>query len=216
MSDLSKKISIISLIGGSSFLIYLLLKKYISPFDEKSSEITLDDDVRLQIAPNMPTTLTELIKLKKEAELGDKIIGSFTETKKDVESTEKPVKKNIKNIKIDDGVIIGNYFIRASKDKKGNLVVGKLGGKKSVYSVFGKLFLPFKLKEVYEGSIKIKDVDFYYPNENEVLSIKLIDNDNKTFYVNKVELDNIIDRFKTNTKGHKLIVDKGEFKLTKI
>lgn len=220
MNNTIKTIGTIVLVGGSAYLIYVGIKKYVlkDSDDEKSAEITVDDDVKLQIAPNpnpLQKSVTDYYKAKLDKEVGDKIIGGIKISDNN-DSEEKIDFNKEKAHKIDGGVIIGKYFIRASKDKKGNLVVGKLGDKKSVYSVFGKLYLPFKLKTVYEGAIKIKDVDFYTPKDSQDLSIKLIDNNDKTFYVAKVEFDNIINRFKTNTKGHKLIVDKGDFKLTKI
>lgn len=218
MNNTIKTIGTIVLVGGSAYLVYKGIKKYIlkDSDDEKSAEITVDDDVKLQIAPNqLQKSVTDYYKAKLDKEIGDKLIEGVKVSDND-DSEEKIDFNKEKANKIDDGVIVGKYFIRASKDKKGNLVVGKLGGKKSVYSVFGKLFLPFKLKTIYEGSIKIKDVDFYIPKDSQDLSIKLIDNKDKTFYVAKVEFDNIINRFRTNTKGHKLITDKGDFKLTKI
>ena len=220
MNDLSKKISIVSLIGGSSFLIYLLLKKYISS-DEKSSEITIDDDVRLQALPtnNLLAQQLEDYHVKQEyKKIGNKILEiDSNKVKKTEKKDDNKIKPSTKNRKIEDGVFINDYFIRASKDKKGRLVVGKLGDKKVVYSVTGEMYLPFKLKKTWGGKFKIKDVDFYIPNEetNE-LSIKIIDNTDKTFFIQKVELDNLINRYKSNSKGFKFISDKADFMLTKV
>jgi hypothetical protein len=227
MNNTIKTIGTIALVGGSAYLIYRGLKKYVitDSTDEKSAENSIDGDVVLMTAPdggNINTgdltggdgiiSSAEYYKVKTNKEIGDKLI----------KSVSTPVKKDevLKNAgsKIKGGITYKDYFIRASSDKKGRLVVGKKNGRKSVYKVFGTLYLPLKIKSVYNGGFNIADVD-YSPikKDSKVIEpIKLIDNTGKSFFVQQVELDNLIKRLESNSKKFKFITDKADFVLTRI
>ena len=80
------------------------------------------------------------------------------------------------------------------------------------------MYLPFKVKSVYDGNFAIADVDFSPVKKDSdiVEPIKLIDNTGKTFFVQQVELDNLIKRLESNSKKFKFITDKADFVLTRI
>lgn len=227
MNSTIKTIGTIALVGGSAYLVYRVLKKYIvkESTNEKSSESVIDSDVVLMTAPDGSQTnigdltggdgiitTAEYYNIKKKKEIGDKVI----------KSVSTPIKKEeiFKNAgsKIKGGITYKDYFIRASSDKKGRLVVGKKNGRKSVYKVFGTLYLPFKLKSVYNGNFNIVDVDFNPVKKDAkvIEPIKLIDNKGKIFFVQQVELDNLIKRLESNSKKFKFITDKADFVLTRI
>jgi hypothetical protein len=218
MNNTIKTIGTIALVGGSAYLIYRVLKKYVvkDSDDEKSVELDIQD-ASLQSAPiteymkDGKIDFAEYVNAQKNKKIGDKILQSYT--KEEVAKIEKN-----KGVKIKNGVTYKDYFIRASNDKKGRLVVGKKNGRKSVYKIFGTMYLPFKVKSIYDGGFAIADVDF-----NEVIKdsdvkapIKLIDNTGKTFFVSQVELDNLLKRLESNSKKFKFITDKADFVLTRV
>lgn len=217
MNNTIKTIGTIALVGGSAYLIYKGLKKYIikDSDDEKSVEMNIDD-ASLQTTPmdymkDGKIDYQEYINAQRNKKVGDKLLETLS--KEEVEKIEKN-----KGVKIKGGITYKNYFIRASSDKKGRLVVGKKNGRKSVYKIFGTMYLPFKVKSVYDGNFNIADVDFnpVKKDSNVVEPIKLIDNTGKTFYVQQVELDNLIKRLESNSKKFKFITDKADFVLTRI
>lgn len=220
MNSTIKTIGTIALVGGSAFLIYKGLKKYVikDSTDEKSSEKSIDGDVVLLKTPNDMNSgdgvvdLKDFYTAKLNKKIGDKILD------KDNDSDKKD--EFLKNVgsKIKGGITYKDYFIRASSDKKGRLVVGKKNGRKSVYKIFGTMYLPFKVKSVYDGSFSISDVQFSPVKKDAkvVEPIKIIDNTGKTFFVQQVELDNLIARLESNSKKFKFITDKADFVLTRI
>jgi hypothetical protein len=217
MNNTIKTIGTIALVGGSAYLIYKGLKKYVikDSDDEKSVEMNIDD-VSLQSIPmnymkDGKIDYQEYINAQRNKMVGDKLLESLS--KEEVEKIEKN-----KGVKIKGGITYKNYFIRASNDKKGRLVVGKKNGRKSVYKVFGTLYLPFKVKSLYDGSFAIADVDFndVVKDSNVKAPIKLIDNTGKTFFVTQVELDNLLKRLESNSKKFKFITDKADFVLTRV
>lgn len=218
MNNTIKTIGTIVLVGGGAYLVYRGLKKYVvkDSDDEKSVELNVQD-ASLQSVPiteymkDGKIDFAEYVNAQKNKKIGDKILQDYT--KEDVVKIEKN-----KGVKIKNGITYKDYFIRASNDKKGRLVVGKRNGRKSVYKVFGTMYLPFKVKSIYDGGFGIADVDF-----NEVLKdsdvkapIKLIDNTGKTFFVSQVELDNLLKRLESNSKKFKFITDKADFVLTRV
>ena len=226
MNNTIKTIGTIALVGGSAYLIYRGLKKYVikDSDDEKSTDKSIDGDVVLMTAPeNTPSigdltggdgviNANEYYSTQINKKVGEKVIQSVTTPAKKEE-----VLKNVGK-KIKGGITYKDYFIRASSDKKGRLVVGKKNGRKSVYKVFGTMYLPFKVKSVYDGNFAIADVDFSPVKKDSdiVEPIKLIDNTGKTFFVQQVELDNLIKRLESNSKKFKFITDKADFVLTRI
>lgn len=227
MNSTIKTIGTIALVGGSAYLVYRVLKKHIvkDSTDEKSSESVIDSDVVLMTAPDGSEvnlgdltggdgiiSSTEYYKAKMNKQVGDKVIQSVT-----APAEKEEILKNAGS-KIKGGITYKDYFIRASSDKKGRLVVGKKNGRKSVYKVFGTIYLPLKLKSVYNGNFNITDVDFSpVKKDSKVIEpIKLIDNTGKTFFVQQVELDNLIKRLESNSKKFKFITDKADFVLTRI
>lgn len=218
MNKAIKTIGTIVLVGGGAYLVYRGLKKYVikDSDDEKSVELDIQD-ASLQSVPiteymkDGKIDFAEYVNAQKNKKIGDKILESYT--KEEVAKIEKN-----KGVKIKNGITYKDYFIRASNDKKGRLVVGKKNGRKSVYKVFGTMYLPFKVKSIYDGGFAIADVDF-----NEVLKdsdvkapIKLIDNTGKTFFISQVELDNLLKRLESNSKKFKFITDKADFVLTRV
>ena len=226
MNSTIKTIGTIALVGGSAYLIYRGLKKYVikDSDDEKSTDKSIDGDVVLMTAPDNTPNLGDLTggdgvinaneyySTQINKKVGEKVIQSVTTPAKKEE-----VLKNVGK-KIKGGITYKDYFIRASSDKKGRLVVGKKNGRKSVYKVFGTMYLPFKVKSVYDGNFAIADVDFSPVKKDSdiVEPIKLIDNTGKTFFVQQVELDNLIKRLESNSKKFKFITDKADFVLTRI
>lgn len=218
MNNTIKTIGTIALVGGSAYLIYRGLKKYVvkDSDDEKSVELDIQD-ASLQSAPiteymkDGKIDFAEYVNAQKNKKIGDKILQSYT--KEEVAKIEKN-----KGVKIKNGVTYKDYFIRASNDKKGRLVVGKKNGRKSVYKIFGTMYLPFKVKSIYDGGFAIADVDFNeVVKDSEVKApIKLIDNTGKTFFVSQVELDNLLKRLESNSKKFKFITDKADFVLTRV
>jgi hypothetical protein len=226
MNNTIKTIGTIALVGGSAYLIYKGLKKYVikDSDDEKSTDKSIDGDVVLMTAPdNTPNigdltggdgviNANEYYSTQINKKVGEKVIQSVTTPAKKEEILKNAGKK------IKGGITYKDYFIRASSDKKGRLVVGKKNGRKSVYKVFGTMYLPFKVKSVYDGNFAIADVDFSPVKKDSdiVEPIKLIDNTGKTFFVQQVELDNLIKRLESNSKKFKFITDKADFVLTRI
>lgn len=227
MNSTIKTIGTIALVGGSAYLIYRGLKKYVikDSSDEKSTNKSIDGDVVLMTAPDGSEvnlgdltggdgiiSANEYYNAKMNKQVGDKVIQSVTTPAKKDE-----VLKNAGS-KIKGGITYKDYFIRASSDKKGRLVVGKKNGRKSVYKVFGTIYLPLKLKSVYNGNFNITDVDFSPVKKDSKLKepIKLIDNTGKSFFIQQVELDNLIARLESNSKKFKFISDKADFVLTRI
>jgi hypothetical protein len=227
MNSTIKTIGTIALVGGSAYLIYRGLKKYVikDSSDEKSTDKSIDGDVVLMTAPDNNEinigdltggdgiiTSAEYYNVKTNKEIGDKLIKSVSTPAKKEE-----ILKNAGS-KIKGGITYKDYFIRASSDKKGRLVVGKKNGRKSVYKVFGTIYLPLKLKSVYNGNFNIVDVDFSPVKKGAkvIEPIKLIDNTGKTFFVQQVELDNLIKRLESNSKKFKFITDKADFVLTRV
>lgn len=221
MNNTLKKIGTIALVGGGAFLIYKGLKKYVIKSNDEETSSDTPTDVSLQINPTDAMggdgviDLKEYTTAKMNKKIGDKILGNEKETK-ETKKTEQVLKNE--GSKIKGGITYKDYFIRVSTDGKGRLVVGKKNGVKSVYKVFGTLFLPLKVKSIYDGNFAFKDVDFNPVNKDSkvIEPIKFIDNTNKIFYVQKVELDNILKRLETNSKKFKVITDKADFTLTKI
>lgn len=227
MNNTIKTIGTIALVGGSAYLIYRGLKKYVikDSLDEKSTKKSIDGDVVLMTAPDNNNvneldlmggdgiiSANEYYNAKINQKVGDKIAQSVTTP------AEKDVFSKQLGSKIKGGITYKNYFIRASSDKKGRLVVGKKNGRKSVYKVFGTIYLPFKVKSVYDGNFNIVDVD-YNPvkKDSDVIEpIVLIDNTGKSFFVQQVELDNLIKRLESNSKKFKFITDKADFVLTRM
>ena len=209
MNSTLKTIGTIALVGGTAYLVYRGLKKYVvkDSTDEKSSESVVDSDIVLMANP-----LKDYYTKGLQQDIGNKLL-SDTGTIK----SEEEILKNLGS-KIKGGITYKDYFIRASSDKKGRLVVGKKNGRKSVYKVFGTMYLPFKVKSVYDGNFSISDIDFSPVKKDAkvIEPIKLIDNTGKTFYVQQVELDNLIKRLESNSKKFKFITDKADFVLTRI
>jgi hypothetical protein len=210
MNSTLKTIGTIALVGGTAYLVYRGLKKYVvkDSTDEKSSESVIDSDIVLMTNP-----LKDYYTKGLQQDIGDKLL-SDTGT---IKNEKEEVLKNLGS-KIKGGITYKDYFIRASSDKKGRLVVGKKNGRKSVYKVFGTMYLPFKVKSVYDGNFSISDIDFSPVKKDAkvIEPIKLIDNTGKTFYVQQVELDNLIKRLESNSKKFKFITDKADFVLTRI
>lgn len=209
MNSTLKTIGTIALVGGTAYLVYRGLKKYVvkDSTDEKSSESVVDSDIVLMANP-----LKDYYTKGLQQDIGNKLL-SDTGTIK----SEEEILKNLGS-KIKGGITYKDYFIRASSDKKGRLVVGKKNGRKSVYKVFGTMYLPFKVKSVYDGNFSVSDIDFSPVKKDAkvIEPIKLIDNTGKTFYVQQVELDNLIKRLESNSKKFKFITDKADFVLTRI
>lgn len=232
MNSTVKTIGTIALVGGSAYLIYRGLKKYIvkDSTNETSSDATIDSDVVLMTNPTDPNTsyvsnvspsdymkdgvidAKEYYNAQLNKKVGEKLTSAVT-----LNTKEDAVLKNIGS-KIKGGITYKDYFIRASSDNKGRLVVGKKNGRKSVYKIFGTMYLPFKVKSVYDGNFSILDVDFSPVKKDAkvIEPIKLIDNTGKTFYVQQVELDNLIKRLESNSKKFKFITDKADFVLTRV
>lgn len=220
MNKTIKTIGTIALVSGSAYLIYKGLKKYVikDSDDEKSTELDIQN-ASLQANPTNITDYmkdgkidyNEYINAQRNQKIGGEIIKSFT--KEEIAEIEKN-----KGVKIKGGITYNDYFIRASSDKKGRLVVGKKNGRKSVYKVFGTMYLPFKVKSVYDGNFVITDVDFNTVKKDSKAKepIKLIDNTGKSFFVQQVELDNLIKRLESNSKKFKFITDKADFTLTRV
>lgn len=216
MKKTSNIIPILALVGASAYLIYEGLKKFVLKEDELSSDKLDSSDVRLEISPN--ELLQEQIKqayIRREAKKVGKDI--ITSIEYDVDNSDDDI-EDIRGKKIKGGIIYKNYFLRSSKDKKGRLVVGKLGDKKKVYKIFGTIYYPFKVKKAYTGNIQLKDIDFKESKEdpNVIEYLRLLDNKDKSYYIDKDDLDMIIDNFKSNVPKYKLKTDKADFVLSRI
>lgn len=218
MNKSIKTLGTIVLVGSGAYLVYKGLKKYVikDSNDEKSIELNIDD-VSLQSTPitdymrDGKIDYNEYINAQKNQQVGNKILKSFS--KEEIDNIEKN-----KGVKIKNGITYKDYFLRASNDKKGRLVVGKKNGRKSVYKLFGTMYLPFKTKSVYNGNFSIVDVDFNKVEKDSKINepIKLIDNTGKTLYVSQLELDNLLKRLDSNSKKFKFITDKADLILTRI
>jgi hypothetical protein len=216
MKKSSNIIPIVALVGASAYLIYEGLKKFVLKGDELSSDKLDSSDLKLQQTPYeiLQSQVQEAYVRREAKKVGKDIITSI---EYDVDDSDDNI-EGIKGKKIKGGIIYKNYFLRPSSDKKGRLVVGKLGDKKRVYKIFGTIYYPFKVKKAYAGNIQLKDIDFKESKEdpNVIQYLKLIDNKDKSYYIDKDDLDMIIDNFKSNVPKYNLKTDKADFVLSRI
>jgi len=214
----------VAIIIGGSFLVFEFAKKFFIDKDSEKSETKIsDEETAKQMMPSLQSLspaeqMLEIKKMNRQIETAINSQKKYNQIKDLLKSDKTPNQIDATELKNQgDGVYYFGYNLRPSNDKKGRLVVTKIGGKKNVYKIFGNLYLPFKVKSLYDGAFSIKKVEIN-PSEKSIQEtpIKLIDNTGKTLFVQKKELDNLINRFEENSKKFKFITDKADLVLTKV
>lgn len=219
----NKNLLTIAIVAGSAFLLYEFGKKFFTEKNsEKSQSDISDEDTAKQMIPNLQSLtpaeqIVEIKKITNQINTAKAAQKKYKEIKDLKKSDANPNLIDSSELKQQgDGIYYFGYNLRPSNDKKGRLVVTEIGGKKNVYKIFGNMYLPFKIKSLYDGAFSIKKIEVNSKDSIQDTPIKIIDNTGKTLFVQKVELDNLINKLDTGSKKFKFITDKADLVLTKV